>query len=47
MNTSSQAGLASFAALAVARPIIMPLVAVSVLAADAVTSVPLTVELAA
>jgi len=47
MTFSSQAGLASFAALAVSVPTIEPLVVPSILADDAITSVPLPVALAA
>jgi len=48
MTISSQAGLASFAALAaVPPPIIEPLIPAPNLAADAITVVPLTMHLAA
>lgn len=46
MTYSSQAGLASFAALAVPVPTIRPLVFPSILTDDAITHVP-NVELAA
>lgn len=47
MNTSSQAGLASFVGLAVHIPTITPLVFPTILSDDAITTVPVTVELAA
>jgi hypothetical protein len=46
MTFSSQAGLASFAALAVSVPTIEPLVFPTILADDAITTVPV-MELAA
>lgn len=47
MHTSSQAGLASFAHLAVIIPTVTALVHPTALVADAITSVPLTMGLAA
>ena len=47
MTFSSHAGLASFAALAVPVPTVVPLVFPSILTDDAITTVPLAVALAA